>query len=417
MAQEVQILRLQDLVLWTENPRDPIDPRAADQDIVDLALVDGRSKWSLPKLAKEMGPHYDFSELPTVVFHGKTPVVYDGNRRVILGKIKHGLVTTTASFALPGIPDEIPCNVCSKSMALQNVLRKHAETGSWLPLERDIFLHKHMGEPKSLFLLFEEATGMISAHHHLNQRFVKEEILNEETLKKLGFSFVDGKFLSKASATQTADVLADLSTKVESKTISTRHNRGNLIRVLDPVSQRVIDENKKKSPRPVNVNLSQKKSAKKAAAETIPRQSKRIRLKPAQIFGGALYLKIGAVSNLYRDIVDLHEFYSEKKGKLSDGFPNLIRMALRLLVETAAKESKQELAKYVISRFPNAKNALDADTKTTLSNQNVKESSIVQLLQNGAHAYSSAANLEQTLALSIIVGAIVSESHGQGEAK
>lgn len=130
MSQEVRTLKLEDLVLWTENPRDPIDETATDQDIVNCALEDKQSKWSLPKLAKEMGSHYDFSELPTVVFHGKKPVVYDGNRRIILGKIKHKLVSVDgfAAAGIPRFPTEIPCNVCSKEIALQNVLRKHADT-------------------------------------------------------------------------------------------------------------------------------------------------------------------------------------------------------------------------------------------------------------------------------------------------
>ena len=85
--QRVEILRLEDLVLWTENPRDPIDKDASDQDIVDRALLDKSAKWTLPKLAREMGEYYDFSELPTVVFHGDKPIVYDGNRRIILGTV------------------------------------------------------------------------------------------------------------------------------------------------------------------------------------------------------------------------------------------------------------------------------------------------------------------------------------------
>ena len=48
--QRVEILRLEDLVLWTENPRDPIDKDASDQDIVDRALLDKSAKWTLPKL-------------------------------------------------------------------------------------------------------------------------------------------------------------------------------------------------------------------------------------------------------------------------------------------------------------------------------------------------------------------------------
>jgi hypothetical protein len=71
MEQEVRLIDIKELVLWTENPRDPIDENAADQDIVDRALEDVLNKWSLGKLAKEMGDYYDFSELPTVVYHNK----------------------------------------------------------------------------------------------------------------------------------------------------------------------------------------------------------------------------------------------------------------------------------------------------------------------------------------------------------
>ncbi|MDQ6959497.1 MAG: hypothetical protein Q9M27_00585, partial [Mariprofundaceae bacterium] len=189
MDQEVKLISIKDLVLWTENPRDPIDENAVDQDIVDRAIDDGLQKWSLVKLAKEMGDYYDFSELPTVVYHNGKPVVYDGNRRIVLGKIKHGLVNVNGgtNIQIPEFPDTIPCNVCTKSIALNNVYRKHSDTGSWQPLERDIFLYKFMGKGKSLFLAIDEETGIISANPHLNQRFVKEEIFKEETLKAMGF--------------------------------------------------------------------------------------------------------------------------------------------------------------------------------------------------------------------------------------
>ena len=114
MDQEVKYISIQDLVLWTENPRDPIDENATDQDIVNRALIDNSDRWTLEKLAKEMGGYYDFSELPTVVYHGDKPVVYDGNRRIILGKIKFGLVTVSngSNFGISDFPKEIPCNVC-----------------------------------------------------------------------------------------------------------------------------------------------------------------------------------------------------------------------------------------------------------------------------------------------------------------
>jgi len=117
-----------------------------------------------------MGDYYDFSELPTVVYHGKKPIVYDGNRRIVLGKIKHGYVTIPKGtvIQIPNFPENIPCNVCTKKIALNNVYRKHSDSGSWQPLERDIFLHKFMGEEKSPFLILEEDTAIISKNPHLN---------------------------------------------------------------------------------------------------------------------------------------------------------------------------------------------------------------------------------------------------------
>jgi len=53
MDQEIKHINIEDLVLWTENPRDPIDKNATDQNIVDRALNDKLSKWTLDKLAKE----------------------------------------------------------------------------------------------------------------------------------------------------------------------------------------------------------------------------------------------------------------------------------------------------------------------------------------------------------------------------
>lgn len=245
MNQKVVSINIKELVLWTENPRDPIDPTKTDQDVVDRALDDTLSKWTLAKLAKEMGDYYDFSELPTVVYHGKKPVVYDGNRRIILGKIKHGLVTIPkgTEIELPEFPEEIPCNVCDSKTALNNVLRKHSDTGSWLPLERDIFLHKFMGKEKSPFLVLEEDTRIVSANPHLNKRFVKDEIFREDILNSMGFSMKNGKLNTVHSDEEARAILTDISEKIRENRISTRENRGKVIEVLDPVSQRLIDLN------------------------------------------------------------------------------------------------------------------------------------------------------------------------------
>lgn len=413
MSQEIRNIPLADLVLWTENPREPMDPRASDQDVVNRAISDSGSKWSLAKLAREMGSYYDLSELPTVVYHGRKPIVYDGNRRIVLGKIKHGLVSVNDfDTDLPEFPAVVPCNVCSKEIALENVFRKHADTGSWLPLERDIFLDSHMKKGKTHFLLVEENTGLISANPHLNQRFVKEEIFRDDILEKLGFSFEDGALLAKHSATEALAMLEDLSEKIKNKLISTRNNRGKVLEILDPAYQRLIDEHKRHKLRAVDLKsvVATENTTKPKSAQ---RQTRRTKSKGEELFGGPLYLRIGSVSNLYRDIVDLHGFYVEHKRTLSEAFPSLIRMALRLLCEAAAKDCSKNLDQYVKATFKIAKSALDQDQKTTLSNQNVTESSIVQLLHTGAHNYTASSNIDQTIAISIILGGMLVSTHGK----
>jgi hypothetical protein len=411
MDQEVKYIDIKDLVLWTENPRDPIDAKATDQDIVDRALYsDNLGKWTLSKLSKEMGDYYDFSELPTVVYHGKKPIVYDGNRRIILGKIKHNLVTLQngTGINIPDFPEKIPCNVCSKDIALKNIYRKHSETGSWLPLERDIFLHKFMGKEKSSFLVLEEQTGIIGQNPHLNQRFVKDEIFKDEALKSLGFSVQDGKIHSVHKDQEALNILSDISEKIKNKEITTRKKRGKIIEVLDPSSQKIIDQNKKNISKPFNIIVKKQNQTK---------NNKILSTRPANkgtaLFGGKLYLKYGNVSDLYRDIDDLYQFYIMKKDRLSDTFCGLIRMSLRLLVETAALDKNTSFDNYLKNNFDQAKATLGKDEKTTLSNHNVTKNSIIQLLHTAAHSYTSSSNLDQTIAISIIVGAILSITHGK----
>lgn len=429
MSQEIKNIKIEDLVLWTENPRDPIDEKATDQEVVNRALKNVASKWNLQKLAKEMGAHYDFSELPTVVYHDKKPIVYDGNRRIALGKIKHGFVSVSLDIEakIPDFPIEIPCNVCSKKIALSNVYRKHSGTGSWQPLERDLFLHNFMGEEPSAFLSLDLATGLIRENPHLNQRFVKDEVLTKELLKDMGFSIKKGKLHSVFSETEEEKILSDISEKVKNKDITTRKKRGKVIETLDPSSQKLINECKGKSSHasrvtfnkpngvPAVESMHSKDNIPKPIADTDKKRLTKRSLsnQPPALFGDTLYLKVGKVSNLYRDIIDLYGFYIDNKNRLSETFRSLIRMSLRLLCETAAKDKNMKLENYLKNNFAEAKKTLSRDSKTTLSNQNVSGESIIQLLHTGAHDYSASSNFDQTVALSIIIGAILTKTHGK----
>lgn len=424
MNQEIKHIHIKDLVLWTENPRDPIDKNAKDQDVVNRALDDNLGIWSLDKLAKAMGDYYDFSELPTVVYHDNKPIVYDGNRRIILGKIKHSLVSVLdgITIQIPDFPEQIPCNVCSKKIALRNILRKHGRKGPWRPLERDIFLHRFMEEEKSAFLILEEDTGIISANPHLNQGFVKKEVLNEDMLKKIGFSIKNGHLHSKHNKLEEDSILSDISQKIEKQVLTTRENRGKVVEVLEPSSQELIDQNKSNEFHPSyitydNINKPQNinRDIKKIKDAKSKRQSRRTHREKTELFGRTLYLRKGEVSDLYRDIVDLYKFYVSKQNKLSSTFPNLIRMSLRLLCETAAKDKKTKLDNFLKSNFAKAKEKLTQNQKTTLAAHNITDKSIMQLIHAGAHNYDSSSNIEQTVALSIMLGAILTQTHGKSE--
>jgi len=148
-------------------------------------------------------------------------------------------------------------------------------------------------------------------------------------------------------------------------------------------------------------------------AEKKQRQTKRNPKKDEELFGRKLYLKSGDVNNLYRDISDLYQIYLNNKSALSHSFPSLIRMSLRLLCESAAKDINVTLDKYLNAHFANAKKCLDQDIKTSLSNQNVTEKTIVQLLHTGAHNYQAANNLAQTYAISVILGEMLTITHGK----
>jgi hypothetical protein len=409
MSQEIKDIKISDLVLWTENPRDPIDGTCSDQEIADKAWLNEHEKWNLLKLVREMKTHYDFSELPTVVYEGKKPVVYDGNRRMILAKLKHDLVKLDGidKSKLPSIPKAIPCNVCSKDIAIENVFRKHGDSGSWSPLDRDLFIHKFMDGGKSLFLKLEDATNIISTNPHLNQGFVKKEIFAAEKLKEMGFVFDKDELQSTHTKEEAQTILEDLSLKVAGGVITTRKNRGQVLEVLEKASRSLIEKNKANPLKATSLTIN------KQSAVAKKRQAPRTKKQDPLVFGGLLYLKVGQVSDLYRDIADLHSHYCAKKDSFSQYFPSLIRMSLRLLCEAAASDDGKKMDAYISSYFKIGKKELSQDEKTTLSTQNVSETSLKTLLHIGAHNYHAGKNLEQTIAMSIIIGKILTASHGR----
>lgn len=143
------------------------------------------------------------------------------------------------------------------------------------------------------------------------------------------------------------------------------------------------------------------------------KQTRRTNGKKQEFFGGKLSLKHGDINDLYRDIDDFYSHYLENTEKYSHLFPSLIRMSLRLLTEGAAKDNNKKINVYLENNFAKAKAELTQDETTFLSNFNVTQASITQLLQTGAHSYLSSQSLDQTLAISIILGKILTITCGK----
>lgn len=422
MNQKIEYIKVEDLVLWTENPRDPIDCSASDADVVKRAILDSRNKWNLKKLANEMGAYYDYSELPIVVYKKGKPVVYDGNRRVVLAKLKLGIVTID-SFeidSLPDVPIELPCNVCTEEIAIECVYRKHGSKNTWGIIERDIFVNKFLHKEKSTFLMFDEGTGgFISNHQEMNQRFVRDEVLTENHLKEMGFDFLNGFLQTRHSDKEVEVLLNNLLDKIKTKEICTRGAfRGKPLSALDARVQEIIFSNKDKELRPYSTptTVGFRDTLVSNEALTAKNERKTRVTKPTKVpfFGGTLVLKPGSVNNLYRDILTLCDVIENKENGFSDCAFAIIRMSLRLLCETAYKELNYKDYRDYISAFgTKAKQKLEQDTKTLLSNQNVSPETLTQLLQTGAHNYLSSTSVDQAKCISILLGAILQESHGK----
>lgn len=411
--QEIQIIKVKDLHLWSENPRDPVDPTSSDFGIIKRAIDENPKEWNLDRLIKDMGNHYDFSEIPTVVFIDGNPVIFDGNRRVAILKYlqdKNLYSSLSGKLFLNNGPkelremQEIPCNVCDKDTALTNIERKHVNNGSWGTIQREYFLHQHRGQPKSLFLILEEQTKLISSHPALNQGFVKDEVLTEKNLKEIGFGILGDQLVSNYDDDGQKKVLEQASSLIESKEITTRKNRGSLKQTL----LQKYPESKKEL---TAFDSSKKVEVVDHEFKPVVRRTPRANDQEPVLFGKQFSLKKGDTNNLYRDIVDLHNFYKNNKAILSKSFCALIRMSLRLIVESA---TSKKIDDYVNRHFEAAKKRLSKDQKTILSTQEADTATkLIKLLHVGAHKYTASANMEQTIAMSIIIGAMLEVTHSK----
>jgi len=338
IKQEIKIIKVSDLHLWSENPRDPIEVTSSDFDIIKRAIDENPKMWNLDKLITEMGNHYDFSEIPTVVFIEGKPTVFDGNRRVAVLKYlqnKELYSSLTGKLFFNDGPKElrelveIPCNVCNKVTALTNIERKHINNGSWGTLQRDYFLHQHRGQPKSLFLILEEQLGLISTFPSLNQGFVKGEVLTENNLKEIGFSREGEKIITNyEDEQQSKEIFENVNSLIEEKKITTRKNRGKLKQTLFeefPKNRKIITAfDKAKSKNVIKHKFDSDKNKTERRTPITKQQD--------ILFGKKLILKKGPVNDLYCGICTIYERFEGQENILP-----IIAISLRLLLDTAAR--------------------------------------------------------------------------------
>lgn len=439
-GQQVSEIPIDSLVLWSENPRDPISADADNREIIENALHGPKSStaWRLEDLAVGMGATYDCSELPTVVYDDAREkyIVFDGNRRIALAMIQR--------YEIPGLnvqfplfpPEKMPCNVCDRETAIRNVYNKHVGSGSWQVYDRDVFANKYMNKPKSVLVRLEELIGAISRYPQLNQGYVRDDVLNEKHLKEFGLdpSTIDYGVPSDVLE----DFVREIASAIDRKLINTRGGRNSPLEHIDSSILERIEESKvnRAHMRPDRLFSEQERSTGESAArdatldksvlneepKKASRRTRTVKPKQYQAFGEILRLRPGDVNNLYRVLDELWRRFESGQIQSSEAFPGLFRVGLRLVVEAAAREIYPKKAKPLIDYIGAFRDEAWAalrerdkgnDLATYLSTVSVTKEKLSSLLQTGAHCYSSSNNREQALALSIVVGAMLKLSHGK----
>jgi len=353
-GQDIQKIKINDLKLWSENPRDPLTSEASDFEIISNAITENKNKWNLQKLMGELGEFYDYSELPIVVEVNGQNIVYDGNRRVALikylqnekkyiekgAKLKHKNKQEFIDLK------KIPCNICSLDIALDSIERKHTNGGTWNELEREYFKYIHRKEVKSLFISLEEATGIISNNPKLNQRFVKEEVLTRSNLESIGIGVdKDNNLFSIYDTDFTKTLFNEINEAINNKDITTRHNRGKIKEVLSSRNSDIGSKLKNYDRNLPNKSFDEIYNYKRNTTDTDTsnidnkaqksvRGSNRTPVTTDEdiLFGKKLILKESPVNDIYRAIEKIYNTNKNSKEILP-----IIAMSLRLILEVGAR--------------------------------------------------------------------------------
>ncbi len=424
--QKIKEIKISELHLWTENPRDPIGEDIGDLEIIKKAIKDDRDKWNIPKLIEEMGDFYHLNKLPIVVFKNKKHIVYDGNKRIVVLKylqnpqwsvvIEKKLFPSSPPKNLVNLK-EISCVLCNEKTALTIIQADNIRNNTWSALQQDYFDHYHLKKEKSLFLKIEEATHLISENYKaLDQNFIKTEILTVDNFYKLGFYFDSNNKLESVYPSYEKDeklqlIFEKLIQLIQSKQISTRKNRGSIKPLIDDKELNIRNFTEQSSKNVIKDNNLQKKLRKtprdKAIVDTL--------------FGEKLELKKGKVNDLYSILDEIYETFKRDKNILP-----IIGMSLRLIMEAAGRKyfenegDKRASDDAVFGEFMKEIKASDMLDQKELNFNSIgtdilkKNSDFESLLAKYAHA-----NIEydktNILQCSKIVGKILKHYYGKND--
>lgn len=418
MKHQELTIKVTEIHLDQENPRFP--PVNTQREAIDAMLADQGEK--IASLALDIYQNGLNPSSKLILFKaGALLVDGDGNRRLTALKI---LETPSLADAFPrlrkridailkrsgSVPTEVGCVVFTdRNTARHWISINHggAQDGrghiDWNSEQKDRFERKPSIGLEALDLLTHK--GLITSDDKvrvnkstLDRLLSYKEVKSDLSISKKGEHFVFGNVdhLHKTVLNLRGKAVDEVYTASKGKTF---------------VQEAIASSGATPAHRGGNSSAGQGRTARGGPGEGS--RSRRIDKTSISVFGGKLSLRTGHVNNLYRDVESLHEFYQKEKNYLSADFIVIIRMSLRMLAETAAKDMKKKLKAYITENFDAAKVSLDQNSKTTLSNQGVGKDSVVKLFHTGAHDYHSSKNEEQALALSIILGAMLTITHGK----
>lgn len=416
------------LIVNPENYR--FDPVENQEEAIDLMLEEKGTE--IINLAKHILEHGldEAKDFRVLEIESGNYLVLDGNRRTTAIKCLHDQslikdekikkVFENLLKVKRTLPTNIQCFVYKEEKSAAKWIKldhtgKNDGAGqdSWGSAEKDRFAYKFEGKispaMQAVSVIESDLKKKIDTKK-LKISTINRILSNPESRSYLGVNISGGKLTFTADKKESLERLDKLFNKVITDNVTVA-NVYHTPQTIDFMKN--LFGNKPKDSTKPTLAFHENEGIKSEENEQTTRKTQREKGKQQKFFGTDLILKKSDTNNIYMDILDLHSFYVSNAGKLSKNFPAMIRMSLRLLVESATSEGKK-IADYVNSNFTEAKKTLTTDQKTTLANNSIGNAgNLIQLLQSGAHDYTNSANFEQTIAMSVIIGSMLNVTHSK----